>query len=90
VTLVAFALCVTLMYDEGDAKQNIYCHYVSIQLGTSLLCFLNFQLFFPAILFKITYYSQNYTYIESPIILTIMLQVFLLFIVCMTILVRIL
>ena len=32
-----------------------------LNLGTSLLCFLSFQLFFLAILFKLTYYSQNYS-----------------------------
>ena len=31
------------------------------RIGTSLLCFLSFQLFFLAILFKLTYYSQNYS-----------------------------
>ena len=32
-----------------------------LSVGTSLLCFLSFQLFFLAILFKFTYYSQNYS-----------------------------
>ena len=30
-------------------------------IGTSLLCFLSFRLFFLAILFKLTYYSQKYS-----------------------------
>ena len=31
-------------------------------VGRSLLCFLIFQLFFLEILFKLTYYSQNYSW----------------------------
>ena len=36
-------------------------------LGLSLLCFQILQLFFPEILFKFTYYSQNYSHILTII-----------------------
>ena len=39
----------------------------NIQLGLSLLCFQILQLFFPKILFKFTYYSQNYSHILTII-----------------------
>ena len=52
-------LCYSSINSQADTVSTLSSNTSAI--GTSLLCFLSFQLFFLAILFKLTYYSQNYS-----------------------------
>ena len=67
ISLYAYSSCFNQSRHMQLIFQSAYIHIanvsISLDIGLSLLCFQILQLFFPEILFKFTYYSQNYSHI---------------------------